>query len=172
MHETTPLSLSMISHELKNPLTLMRSTLQIIESRYSEVSKDPLWAQIFSDMDYMSKLLTELSVLGSGTVSKMTQINLYQIISEIKEMFAPEICRQKKEFVLKCEKEMCMYGDALKIRQMLVNLIQNAVEATVAGDVIEVLAEACEEWMRFRVCDTGCGIKTEQMVMIVSSFVF
>ena len=91
MHETTPLSLSMISHELKNPLTLMRSTLQIIESRYSEVSKDPLWAQIFSDMDYMSKLLTELSVLGSGTVSKMTQINLYQIISEIKEKLSLQI---------------------------------------------------------------------------------
>ena len=76
MQETPMISLSMVSHELKNPLTLVHSTLQLIGSRYEEVQKDPLWTQVLFDINYMSKLLSEISSLNSIQTLNYSQINI------------------------------------------------------------------------------------------------
>ena len=59
MHEQPVLSLSTISHELRNPLTLIHSTLQLIGRHHPEVVEDPLWPQLLLDINYMSQLLSD-----------------------------------------------------------------------------------------------------------------
>ena len=172
MNEATPISLQMVSHELKNSLTLIRSSLQIVESRHLEVVNDPLWMQMCSDVDYMQCLVSDLSMLDSNSDVKKNCINVQQLMVEIEGMFAEKLMVQKKEYRFFCDmREMYLKGNALKIRQMLINLIQNAVEATAAGERIEVCAYKDEEMICFRVSDTGSGMNKEQMETIFCPFV-
>ena len=166
------LSLSMISHELKNPLTLIRSTLQVIESRHKELLKEPLWSQVYQDVDYMSRLLSELSALSMESVPKPSAVHVYTIMMDMEGMFLTEALKQKKILRMQCpKKELYVRGDELKLRQMLVNLIQNALDATNAGDYIDIIVEQEGNKALFHVCDTGCGMDLEQQERLFHPFV-
>ena len=54
-------TISKISHELRNPLTLISSTLQLIEAQHPEVASYKYWDSMRGDLEFMGKLLTELS---------------------------------------------------------------------------------------------------------------
>jgi nitrogen-specific signal transduction histidine kinase len=56
------MTLSMISQEIRNPLTLIYSTLQLIEAQHPEVTSFKYWSDIHHDIDYMILLLDELSL--------------------------------------------------------------------------------------------------------------
>ena len=88
MNESKLISLSKISHELKNPLTLIQSTLQLIGCHYPEVTKDPMWSQLLLDTKYMSQLLSELSSLNSCQNMKYAKINIRQFWTEIVNSFS------------------------------------------------------------------------------------
>ena len=83
MKESPKFSVSVISHELRNPLTLIHSTLQLIGGRYPEVQQDPLWEQVMLDLNYMSKLLSELSSLNTSQSLNYSQVNIRQILTNL-----------------------------------------------------------------------------------------
>ena len=166
------LSLSMVSHELKNPLTLIRSTLQVIESRHIELLKEPLWSRVYQDVDYMSRLLSELSVLDKEMPLKPSEVHVKQMMMDVEGMFLTEAMKQKKRFTIRCQnQELYVRGDELKLRQMLINLIQNALEATNIDDCIDVIVEQERNNVLFHVCDTGCGMDLEQQERLFHPFV-
>ena len=53
--------LSKFSHELRNPLTSVYSTVQLIETMHPEVKEFKYWSNISNDLEYMNRLLTDLS---------------------------------------------------------------------------------------------------------------
>ena len=53
-----------ISHEIRNPLTLVYSTLQLLESRHPDIVSDRYWLSMREDVEYMQQLLTDLSSLN------------------------------------------------------------------------------------------------------------
>lgn len=58
---------SMISHEIRNPLTLVSSALQIIEIQHPEVINFHGWSQAIEDIEFMCNLLNELSDFNNGS---------------------------------------------------------------------------------------------------------
>ena len=60
------MDISTISHEIRNPLTLIYSTLQMIEASNPEVLNIRHWSDLHSDIEYMKQLLEELSAYNNG----------------------------------------------------------------------------------------------------------
>ena len=88
MHNLPILSLSMVSHELKNPLTLIQGTLQLIECHYPEIQNDPLWTQVLADVHYMSKLLSEITSINSIQNINYSRINIRQVLTNVVYSFS------------------------------------------------------------------------------------
>ena len=63
------MDISTISHEIRNPLTLVYSTLQLIESQHPEVLKFAHWSELHQDIEYMKLLLEDLSSYNNGSCS-------------------------------------------------------------------------------------------------------
>ena len=61
-HETV----SAIAHEIRNPLTLVSSSLQVMEIQHPEVRDFPHWRQTIDDVEFMCQLLNELSTFNNG----------------------------------------------------------------------------------------------------------
>lgn len=172
MHESQMLSLSMVSHELRNPLTLIHSTLQLIGCHYPEVRKDPLWTQVLLDVNYMSQLLSELSSLNSSQSLNYSQVNIRQILTNLAGSFSSEVEKQNKKIDLRIEtSQVYLQGDALKIQEMLLNLIQNAMDATGRGDQIEIVLQSKWNRLIIMIKDSGCGIDSERLATIFDPFV-
>lgn len=172
MHEQPVLSLSTISHELRNPLTLIHSTLQLIGSHYPEVTNDPLWAQLLLDINYMSQLLSELSSLNSNQTLHYSQIDIRQFLTNIVSSFYSTTRSQTKELSLNFETdEKFIMGDSLKIREVFINLIKNALEATQSGD--QIVIDVKSRWNRLvvTVSDSGSGMDGSRLSTIFEPFV-
>ena len=172
MHEQPVLSLSTISHELRNPLTLIHSTLQLIGSHYPEVTNDPLWAQLLLDINYMSQLLSELSSLNSNQTLHYSQIDIRQFLTNIVSSFYSTTRSQTKELSLNFETdEKFIMGDSLKIREVFINLIKNALEATQIGD--QMVIDVKSRWNRLvvTVSDSGSGMDGSRLSTIFEPFV-
>lgn len=172
MHEQPVLSLSTISHELRNPLTLIHSTLQLIGRHHPEVVEDPLWPQLLLDINYMSQLLSELSSLNSCQTLNYSQINIRQFLTNIVSSFSSSAQIQNKELTLNFEtEEKTFSGDALKIREIFVNLIKNALEATGSGD--QIVIDVKSRWNRWiiTVSDSGSGMDACRLSTIFELFV-
>ncbi len=172
MHEQPVLSLSTISHELRNPLTLIHSTLQLIGRHHPEVVEDPLWPQLLLDINYMSQLLSELSSLNSCQTLNYSQINIRQFLTNIVSSFSSSAQIQNKELTLNFEtEEKTFSGDALKIREIFVNLIKNALEATGSGD--QIVIDVKSRWNRWiiTVSDSGSGMDACRLSTIFEPFV-
>lgn len=172
MNESKLISLSKISHELKNPLTLIQSTLQLIGCHYPEVTKDPMWNQLLLDTKYMSQLLSELSSLNSCQNMKYSQINIRQFLTEIVNSFSSLAHMQCKKLQLNFNIFSENFsGDALKLREVFFNLIRNAFDATEMGD--EIFVDVKSQWkcLIVIISDTGCGIDKERLQTIFQPFV-
>lgn len=166
------LSLSTLSHELKNPLTLIRSTLQIIGGHYPEVREDPLWPQLILDLDYMSQLLTELSSLNTSRKLNYSKINIRQFLTTVINSYASAALTEDKQLSLNFQTEQThFYGDSLKMREIFINLIKNALEATESGD--QIVIDVKSRWNRLviTVSDSGKGMDSSRLSTIFNPLV-
>ena len=77
------LELSKMFHEIKNPLTLINSSLQLIESDHPEVKTFRFWNQTMEDMKNLRSLLDELSTFQKGNVLNITKINLFDFTEDL-----------------------------------------------------------------------------------------
>jgi signal transduction histidine kinase len=172
MHKKMEVSLSTLSHELKNPLTLIYSTLQLIGHHYPEVTKDPLWPQLLWDVNYMSQLLSELSSLNSSQTINYSPINIRQFLTEITASFYPSTQSENKKLLLNFETDIqIFYGDEVKVREVFVNLIKNAEEATESGDEIVIDVQSRWNCLVVTVSDSGAGIDAGRLSTIFDPFV-
>ena len=172
MHNLPILSLSMVSHELKNPLTLIQGTLQLIECHYPEIQNDPLWTQVLADVHYMSKLLSEITSINSIQSINYSRVNIRQVLTNVVDSFSANSKIQGKNMVIEYDTEIeWIEADGLKIEELLRNLIQNAMDATECGDVIKIIVSACDTQLKLNIQDSGCGIDSEQLATIFEPFV-
>lgn len=165
------LSLSAISHELKNPLTLIHSSLQLIGCHHPEVTKDPLWSQLIVDVDYMSQLLSELSSLNNCQKLNYSQIQIRQFLTNIISSFSPDAQSENKKLSLNFHTaENFILGDSLKLREVFINLIKNAMEATERNG--QIVIDVKSRWNRLvvTVSDSGSGIDSSRLSTIFEPF--
>lgn len=70
--ESHQMTISAISHEIRNPLTLIYSTLQLISSQHPETSSFKYWKQLIKDVEYTNLLLEELSIYNNSDRLSLT----------------------------------------------------------------------------------------------------
>ena len=163
-----------VSHDIKTPLSSILGYLEIWQDEEA-IPKDPLRSMQNSGKHILSLLgnLFEFSSLELGMLSTARyNFNLWRQCCEIAEMFEPLAIQKNLIFDVgfDMDKEMEVHSDALKIKQIVINLLSNSVKYTSAGS-ITFRAEYAGGMIRFVVSDTGAGIPASQMDTLFKPFV-
>lgn len=79
--------LTSVSHELRNPITLIHSTVQLMERRNPSVAQIPYWSQLKDDINTTISLLNEYSDFNHSENVHWSTIDLYQLIHDVKCSF-------------------------------------------------------------------------------------
>ena len=74
--EDTNFTVAKITHEIRNPLTLINSSLQLIESMHPEVKEFPFWSQTMDDITYVNELLEDLAAYSDNRRFFMCEVEL------------------------------------------------------------------------------------------------
>ncbi len=122
--------ISRFSHELRNPLTLIYSSLQLLEKECPSVRESALWGQIQKDMRDVIQLLKDMSAPFSSY--QMTPIDPVEFLTELSASFLPSMRMRGIDFTTDFSAELSgvrILADRQKLRQAITNLIVNAADA-------------------------------------------
>lgn len=166
------ITISTISHEIRNPLTLVYSTLQLIESQHPEVTTYKHWSDMLQDVEYMKHLLEELSSFNNGETIHLSSIDFQTFFKSLVLSFATSLVDTDIEFTSKIEPDLpVIKGDAVKLKEVYLNLLKNAADAVSAGGSIYFHAYTDNGNVIVTVKDDGCGIHKEDIADIFEPFV-
>ena len=164
--------ISKFSHEIRNPLTSLNSSIQLIESQHPEVRDFKYWSSINGDIRYIRNLLDDFTHFSRSEILNCTTFSLRALIEEVSLSFAVTISDSAVEYTSKIDPKLDeFYGDRTKLQEVLRNLLKNAYDAASPDKTIYLSAILKGERLILTVKDTGCGISKEQLETIFEPFV-
>ncbi len=174
--------LANMSHELRSPLNAILGFSQIL-SRNNDLSTECIdQVRIIQNsgehlLNLINQVLSLSKIEAGKTALNKKSFDLYKMLEELNEMFIPNI--ENKDIKLNIHKDenlqQFIYGDELKIRQIIINILNNAIKFTKKGS-IELNAsssydnETSQEILSFKVKDTGVGIDSREQEKIFEPF--
>lgn len=180
------LLISSISHEIRNPVTLINSYLQLMADIHPEVLTYRQWQPIQNELGYLCRLLGNISDFNNCRHLQPILTDSRQWLMEYAgtaEQLVHSLGGSETVFQLTLGKDLPLLSmDPVKIRQILDNLIRNSVEAIHAArknkqktaaaiDTITLLASVQDQSLVIQVSDTGCGIEAEDLSSVFQPFV-
>jgi signal transduction histidine kinase len=156
--------LATLAHELRNPLAPIRTGFELLRSSTAPAAvKTQANEVIDRQMEHMVRLIDDLLDVSRIAADKLKLrhdlVDLNQIVRQAVETSRPAIEAERQQLELHLPLEPAIVvGDATRLTQVVVNLVQNACKYTQPGGHIMVAAALSEGRVEVRVRDNGIGI--------------
>lgn len=166
-------TLSMFSHEIRNPVALISSELQLLAASHPEVASYEGWTDIMDNLAYVSELLTELSGYSNAGRISPVPTNLLEYLRGILASVKPTLDYLGIPLEIRLKTNLpTLPLDRIKMRQAILNLLRNAQESlSLPGGKIIVEAFSNGSGACIVIRDNGCGIPPERLADIFTPFV-
>jgi signal transduction histidine kinase len=165
------------SHELRTPVTSLKVLLEnLLDGAKDDPSvRDEFIRDAAQEGDRLHELvndLLDLSSLESGRATlKLSAFELKSVIAEAIATVAPQAKQREVSLSEELpETALTLEADIARIRQVMVNLVANAVKFTPAGGAVTIRAWGENSSVRFAVSDTGIGIPAGDLPHIFDRF--
>jgi signal transduction histidine kinase len=165
-----------IAHEIRNPITAAKSLLQQMSEDPAAV-ENPEYAQVaLNELGRVEKSISHLLRFGRDEELRLTQIKMCDVLDSALETFRDRAERDVIEIRREFDCEGALMGDPEKLRRVVINLVGNAIDSLIEGEVEFPLIEismgenlaGSEVWLRIR--DNGPGIDADAQSKIFSPF--
>ncbi|MBI4299665.1 MAG: PAS domain-containing protein [Chloroflexi bacterium] len=168
---------SNVSHELRSPLAAIKAMVETLEAgalEEQDVAHDFL-GRIHRDVDRMNAMvedMLEISRLESGQeVVHPIPMDLRPLVEEVEAQFEARAAAKGVALDARLPDDLPpVLGEQEKLRQVLVNLLDNAFKATPENGAVTISASAGEGAVEVKVSDTGVGIAPEHLPHIFERF--
>ena len=162
------------AHELRTPLSVLRSGLEVALSRERPQAEDRAaldaaldevirLCRISEDLLMMARLDGQLSI-------SRVPVNLRDLLCEVAANIEPLAEAKELRFEVRADSDATIRGDPGYLKRLLLNLLDNAVKFTPANGNIELRLEPERELVRIRVADTGPGLIPSEMALLFERF--
>lgn len=169
--------LAMLGHELRNPLAAARNALTLMGMRSADDGTRE-WSRNVIDrqMAQLTRLVDELLDVARITSGKLElkkeHIDLNSAILRVAESCHSAAEARQQTLTIQASKEhLLVEGDPVRISQIVLNLLNNAIKYTPIGGTIAVGIARDGDWAVLRVTDTGIGIPPELLPKVFDLFV-
>ena len=164
-----------VSHDLRSPLTAILGYVELIE-RAGEINQQQreFVRRVQLSVRNITELINDLLDLGrieSGFDTRKEVVQILPIINFTLENFRNQIIEKNLKLDLSAEPELPkIFGDTTRLRQMMDNLVGNAIKYTPEGGKIQVSAHEENEQLIIRISDNGPGIPPADQPYIFDKF--
>jgi signal transduction histidine kinase len=151
-----------VAHEIGNPITGIACLAQTIRDEFDGTELEQLAGQIIEQTDRTSKILQSLVNFAHAGTSytdyEKQAVNISECMQEALTLISLDKKSKDVEIQIECEDELQILGDAQKLLQVMVNLLNNARDASVPGSNILMQAMRVGNRAKITVTDDGFGI--------------
>jgi PAS domain S-box-containing protein len=171
--------LATMSHELRTPLNAIAGYAELllmgVRGELNAAQREDVERMRRSGQHLLSLIndVLNFAKLEAGQVEFNPQpVDVAAVLDVVEELIRPQVDARGLRFVRpSCEPGLRVHADPEKLRQVVLNLLANAVKFTEAGGEVELACHATADRVRISVRDTGRGIAREQLARIFDPFV-
>jgi len=162
------------SHELRTPIATALTNIEVLEMNSEATIADynELTRVLKLSLDRMNNISNSLQLLSDGGfILQRGKINISEIISEV--VTEAEIEARRQGIILNCKPsaaEVAIPGDAFQIKQVIFNLVDNAVTYNSPGGSVDITVSIENRLVIIKVADTGIGIAAEDLPRVFGRF--
>ena len=168
--------LAQVAHELRQPLGAITTAAGLLDgAMVPPATKNRAIGVITRQTDHLRRLVDDLLDLSRMTRNELqlrkANIDICEVVEDCCHSIEPDVAGRGIRFassVPKCP--VSIYADAIRIRQIVLNLLTNAVKFTDAGGEVHLIVEQHPSEVVIRVADTGRGISPDQLSTIFDMF--
>jgi len=166
--------LSRTSHELRTPLNVILGFAQLLESELHDTPAATSVAQVTGAGRHLLSLIDEMldiARIESGEIALHPQsVTLAPLLQELQALTAPLATQNDVQLELVNADTVAVEADRQRLRQVLLNLLTNAIKFNKPGGSVRLSTEREGPRVRIAVTDTGIGIAPEQIDRLFSPF--
>jgi len=166
-----------LAHEIRNPLGTLSMNLQLLQEDWADPITDrekrsaKKIGVLLSEVGHLESILNKFLRFAAGHKLKLERVDLNRLVDELLDFTAPQAARTNIRVVKHTSPALPpVQADADLIRQCLLNLILNALQAMPDGGELEVRTEPGPSVSRVLVRDTGVGIPPENLDKIFNLY--
>lgn len=159
-----------ISHEVRNPITTVRGFLQILHAKERDPRNIEYFQIMIEELDRANSIITEFLSLSRNPVD-FTYLNINEIITALAPLIEADALRQDKNMIIKLSEVPKLLVNEKEIRQILLNLTRNGLEAMQPGGVIRVKTLVENNKVILSVQDQGAGIPAAILEKLGTPFI-
>lgn len=172
--------LASMSHELRTPLnSILGLSEALLESIYGKLNVEQAQSvrQISKSGEHLLVLISDIldisKIRAGGMKLSLSEIDVESICSEVIQQFKPEMKRKQLSFSLDIEGVYVLTADQRWFKQLLMNLMSNAVKFTPSSKRIglKVKGDSAQGLLRITVWDEGIGVKPQDQERLFQPFV-
>lgn len=157
-----------VAHEIRNPLTAIKGFLQLMKT---EGVKDHYFEIVFSEFHRIELILTELLVLAKPMEAKLESKDLKQLVADVTTLMESQSIMSNVNLLFDCPlPALYIDCDENQIKQVIINIIKNAIDAMPEGGEIRIELHAIANQAHISVTDQGCGIPDDKLEKIGQPF--
>ncbi|MBA3463217.1 MAG: response regulator [Deltaproteobacteria bacterium] len=165
--------LAMLGHELRNPLSVMTSALELVKSRDGAMNRE--MSVLDRQVTHLTHIVGDLVAVSRITQGKITlqreTVDLAIAVTNVIEASRSSIDRHRHEVQVDIPDRLLLDADRHRLDQVLTNLIMNAATYTPDGGRIEISAEDDGPAIRLSIRDNGRGIPASLLPNVFELFV-
>lgn len=169
--------LTLVAHDLKNPLAGIFMCADLLHRYKSRMSKDALQQQVAlileasSRMNHIISNLLNINALEAGTLHLEQQdINLRMIFDELLPQYFQKAAKKNIAIQSGINGVTSLYADKTAVSQILDNLLSNAIKFSPHGSTVQLQAHATDGSVLLEIQDEGPGFKPEDMQKLFRKF--
>jgi two-component system, sporulation sensor kinase E len=158
-----------VAHEIRNPMTVISGFLQLSRK---DIQNPEHFKSIMSEIDRINELISNFLLFSSPKEIKYKECSLKRILEETVHLFQPMLIDGTVKITLDIHDRIPdIQCDSNKIKQVLINIIKNAIEATESdGEICISLTKIHDQSVQLTISDHGTGIPPEHLKRIWEPF--
>jgi len=160
-----------LAHEIKNPLTPIKLAAERLHRRFRGQADDvavfdSCTQAIVGQVERLQRLIADFSTMARMPQPKLRQVSVEGLLREMKDLYNtyPQVCIELADIGIEC---IC---DPDQIRQILINLLDNAISATDLRQQVRVYVQTVPGRIEWHVEDDGAGIDEGALEHVFESY--
>lgn len=151
-----------IAHEVRNPLTVVRGFIQLAAPSFEESNRRHLATAIL-ELDRAEFVIADYLNFAKPEQEHLERFAIAYEVRSVVHLLQSFATSQQVELKVEVEDALCVCADKFKLKQALLNLVKNAIEAVSAGGCVEILVQQKGVRVEIVVKDNGAGMTPEQV---------
>lgn len=160
-----------IGHEVRNPMTAVRGYLQLVKQQEGHSGVIETFDLLIEELDRANAIITEFLSLARDKIINPKMSNINTIVAAVQPLIDANAMARDMNIRMRLDKVPDAFLDEKEIRQLLLNLCQNGLEAMSKGGTLFISTYSGGNEVVLMIRDQGCGISPEILEKIGDPFI-